>query len=127
MIELHWAWQLVIAAMLVVGGVFALVGNAAGVPAGGTGLAGPVLACLAGSLSYGWAANYTRRRLSAVAPLTIAAGSQAASALVLAGAAVVAAVSPAAPLPTTTTSYTASHTPVTDGASNASPWIRLRR
>lgn len=26
MIELHWAWQLVIAAMLVVGGVFALVG-----------------------------------------------------------------------------------------------------
>lgn len=51
--------------------------------AGGTGWA--VAACLAAALSYGIAAHYTQRRLSAVSALTVATGSQVAAALILAG------------------------------------------
>lgn len=50
--------------------------------AGDTGLA--VVACLAATLCYGIGANYTKRRLSGVSPLAVAAGSQAAAALALA-------------------------------------------
>ncbi|MBL8378039.1 MAG: DMT family transporter [Burkholderiales bacterium] len=42
-----------------------------------------MLACLAAALCYGVAGNYTRRRLTGVDPLLVAAGSQAAAALVL--------------------------------------------
>ncbi|MBC7732370.1 MAG: DMT family transporter [Bacteriovorax sp.] len=67
-------------------GVFGLaVGRASvepGVDATGTGLA--VLACIAGSLSYGFSANFTKRHLTGVKPLAVAAGSQLAAALVLA-------------------------------------------
>jgi drug/metabolite transporter (DMT)-like permease len=48
---------------------------------GGSGWA--VLACLLAALLYGASANYTRQRLSDVAPLTVAAGSQAFAALFL--------------------------------------------
>jgi drug/metabolite transporter (DMT)-like permease len=47
-----------------------------------TGLA--IAACIAATLSYGFAANYTRRRLAGVPPLAVAAGSQATAALWLA-------------------------------------------
>ena len=40
-------------------------------------------ACLLATLCYGFAANYTRQRLSGVAPLAVAAGSQAAASVVL--------------------------------------------
>jgi drug/metabolite transporter (DMT)-like permease len=42
-------------------------------------------ACLAATLCYGFAANYTKRRLGGVAPLAVATGSQLAATLVLAG------------------------------------------
>ncbi|HRI17308.1 MAG TPA: DMT family transporter, partial [Burkholderiaceae bacterium] len=67
------------------GGVALLAWTSAGSPAafkpGGSGWA--VLACIAATVCYGVAANYTRRRLTGVAPLAIAAGSQAGAALVL--------------------------------------------
>jgi drug/metabolite transporter (DMT)-like permease len=47
-----------------------------------TGLA--IAACIAATVSYGFAANYTRRRLAGVPPLAVAAGSQATAALWLA-------------------------------------------
>jgi len=47
-----------------------------------TGLA--VLACLAATLLYGFSANFTKKRLTGVPPMALAAGSQLASALVLA-------------------------------------------
>ena len=43
-----------------------------------------ILACLAGTLCYGIAVNFTKRYLSAVPPLALATGSQAAAAIVLA-------------------------------------------
>jgi drug/metabolite transporter (DMT)-like permease len=43
-----------------------------------------ILACLGATALYGFGANYTRRRLGAVSPLTVAAGSQFAAALLLA-------------------------------------------
>lgn len=49
---------------------------------GGSGWA--VAACIAATLAYGVAANYTKRRLTGVSPLAVAAGSQAGAALVLA-------------------------------------------
>ncbi|MEO8124457.1 MAG: DMT family transporter [Burkholderiales bacterium] len=49
---------------------------------GSSGLA--IIASLAAAALYGFAANYTRRRLTGVAPLTVAAGSQLAAALCLA-------------------------------------------
>ena len=67
-------------------GVFGLaVGRASvqpGIDATATGLA--VLACTAGSLSYGFSANFTKRHLTGVKPLAVATGSQLAAALVLA-------------------------------------------
>ena len=50
--------------------------------AGGTGWA--VVACIAASVCYGVAANYAKHRLTGVAPLAVAAGSQAGAALMLA-------------------------------------------
>lgn len=44
-----------------------------------------IAACLAAALSYGFAANFTQRQLSGVSSLAIAAGSQLAAALLLAG------------------------------------------
>jgi drug/metabolite transporter (DMT)-like permease len=41
-----------------------------------------IAACLAATLLYGFAANYTKRRLAGVPPLAVAAGSQSAAALV---------------------------------------------
>jgi drug/metabolite transporter (DMT)-like permease len=43
-----------------------------------------IAACLAATLCYGFAANYTKRALTGVSPLAVAAGSQAAAALALA-------------------------------------------
>lgn len=68
------------------GGVALLAWSSTGNPAafkpGGSGWA--VVACIAATLCYGIAANYTKRRLSGVAPMAIAAGSQLGAALVLA-------------------------------------------
>jgi len=49
---------------------------------GGAGLA--VLACIAASVLYGLAANYTKRRLDGVAPLAVATGSQLSASVALA-------------------------------------------
>ena len=67
-------------------GVAALAWSSASHPAAfGTGGAGwAVVACIAASVCYGIAANYTKRRLTGVAPLAVAAGSQAGAALMLA-------------------------------------------
>ncbi len=43
-----------------------------------------IVACLAATAMYGFGANYTRRRLAGVAPLTVAAGSQITAAALLA-------------------------------------------
>lgn len=69
---------------LVVGfaGVVGLAGGSASFKDGGTGWA--VVACIAASALYGFSANYTRRALQAVPPMAVAAGSQAAAALMLA-------------------------------------------
>jgi drug/metabolite transporter (DMT)-like permease len=52
--------------------------------AGGTGAGLAVAACIAATLCYGFAANYTKRALAGVSPLAVAAGSQMAAAAVLA-------------------------------------------
>ena len=67
-------------------GVAALAWSSASHPAAfGTGGAGwAVVACIAASVCYGIAANYTKRRLTGVAPLAVAAGSQAGATLMLA-------------------------------------------
>lgn len=62
-------------------GVLWLTGAKSGLQLGGTGLA--MLAGLAATLSYGIAANATKRFLSGVRPLAIAAGSQSAAAVLL--------------------------------------------
>lgn len=53
----------------------------AGFKPGGSGWA--IVACLVATLFYGFSANYTKRRLSGVAPLAVAAGSQTFAALFL--------------------------------------------
>lgn len=63
------------------GGVLLLASDKADFKPGGTGWA--IVAMLLATLSYGFAANLTRRRLTGVPPLVNAAGSQIASALVL--------------------------------------------
>jgi drug/metabolite transporter (DMT)-like permease len=63
------------------GGVAFLVWGRASFRPGGEGLA--VVAALTATLSYGVAASYTKRRLTGVDPLAVAAGSQAGAALVL--------------------------------------------
>lgn len=69
---------------LVVGfaGVVGLAGGSASFKDGGTGWA--VVACIVASALYGFSANYTRQTLQAVPPMAVAAGSQAAAALMLA-------------------------------------------
>jgi len=65
---------------LVIGfaGVFGLAFEHAGFRDGAEGWDAPLAvgACLLASLSYGYSANYTRRRLPAAAPLAMATGSQ---------------------------------------------------
>ena len=48
------------------------------------GAAGAVLACITATACYGFVANFTKRRLAGVAPMAVAAGSQAAAAVALA-------------------------------------------
>jgi drug/metabolite transporter (DMT)-like permease len=67
------------------GGVVFLVWGRASFRAGGAGLA--VAAAMAATLSYGVAASYTKRKLTGVDPLAVAAGSQLAAAVLLAPAA----------------------------------------
>ena len=63
-------------------GVLGMAWDSASFKSGGSGWA--VVACLAGTFFYGFSPNFTKRRLQAVPPLAIAAGSQlAASALLL--------------------------------------------
>lgn len=63
-------------------GVLWLAWDKASFKPGGSGWA--IVACLAATLLYGIAANYTKRHLAGVAPLAVATGSQSAAALVLA-------------------------------------------
>jgi drug/metabolite transporter (DMT)-like permease len=63
-------------------GVAGLAWDKASFQPGGSGWA--VVACLAATLLYGIAANYTKKRLAGVAPLAVATGSQAAAAIALA-------------------------------------------
>ena len=63
-------------------GVLWLAWDTAGFKPGGSGWA--TLACVAATLLYGGSASLTKRYLSGVAPLAVAAGSQVAAALVLA-------------------------------------------
>ena len=67
-------------------GVFGLAWSKAsfqpGESGGGTGLA--VLACIVATLSYGFSANYTKKKLSGVKPIAVAAGSQLGAAIALA-------------------------------------------
>ena len=73
---------------LVIGfaGVFWLAFGKAGVHVdASSAAAGPaVLACIAASISYGFAANFTKRHLTGVRPMAVAAGSQMGAAVVLA-------------------------------------------
>ncbi|HSW07353.1 DMT family transporter [Aquabacterium sp.] len=72
-------------------GVLGLAGNKAGVR--GEGIDLPVLlaivACLLGTLLYGFSASFTKRRLTGVSAMTLATGSQFAAAIALAPLAVV--------------------------------------
>lgn len=63
-------------------GVLFLVWEKANFQPGGSGWA--VIACLAATLCYGIAANFTKQRLGHVSPLTVATGSQVSAGLVLA-------------------------------------------
>lgn len=63
-------------------GVIFLAWDKASFKPGGSGWA--VLACLAAALSYGIAANYSKRHLAQASPLTVATGSQLAATLMLA-------------------------------------------
>jgi drug/metabolite transporter (DMT)-like permease len=67
-------------------GVAALAWNKASFKPGDLGVspAAAVAACLLATLCYGFAANYTKRKLTGVAPLALATGSQFFAALVLA-------------------------------------------
>lgn len=67
-------------------GVLLLVGGRASLQPGQHGVS-PAIgigACLAATLAYGFAVNYTRQRLSAAPPLAVAAGSQLAATLLVA-------------------------------------------
>ncbi|PTY01242.1 DMT family transporter [Opitutus sp. ER46] len=72
-----------------VAGVAWLASGKLGVKPGATGVpALAIAACVVGTALYGFSTVYARRRLRAIAPLTVAAGSQLAAAAVLAPAAV---------------------------------------
>jgi drug/metabolite transporter (DMT)-like permease len=66
-------------------GVLGLAGDEAGVSGNADATSGAlaVLACLLASLLYGWSVNFTRRYLTGVPSMAVAAGSQLAAALVL--------------------------------------------
>lgn len=66
-------------------GVAWLVWDKAGIKSGGSEALLACAACLGAAMLYGFSANYTRQRTAAVPPLVVAAGSQLASALFLAG------------------------------------------
>jgi len=72
---------------LVIGfaGVFWLAWSKASLKAGADGASATlaVIACLVATLSYGFSANFTKRYLSGVPPMAVAAGSQLGAALVL--------------------------------------------
>lgn len=71
--------------MLGFAGVAWLAGDKAGLrPGSSTAAATAVLACVTATACYGYVANFTKRALTGVAPLAVAAGSQAAAALALA-------------------------------------------
>lgn len=65
-------------------GVLWLVGDKAGLDAGGSSAGWAVAACLLAALLYGFSSNYTKRTLASASPLAVAAGTQLASALLLA-------------------------------------------
>jgi drug/metabolite transporter (DMT)-like permease len=67
-------------------GVFGLAWSRAGVQAGAAevDVALAVLACVGGTVAYGFSANFTKRWLAGVPPMAVAAGSQLGAALVLA-------------------------------------------
>lgn len=65
----------------VLGLVWSNVNSVAGFKPGGSGWA--VVACIAATVCYGIGANYTKKRLTGVPPLAVAAGSQLAAAIVL--------------------------------------------
>lgn len=62
-------------------GVVGLAWDKASFKPGGSGWA--IAACLGATMLYGWSANFTKKRLAGVAPIAVAAGSQASAALVL--------------------------------------------
>ena len=64
-------------------GVLGMAWTGASFKAGGSGWA--VVACIAATFFYGYSPNYAKRRLQGVPPLAVAAGSQLAATLVLAG------------------------------------------
>ena len=66
-------------------GVLGLAGDEAGVSGNADATSGAlaVLACLLASLLYGWSVNFTRRYLTGVPSMAVAAGSQLAAALAL--------------------------------------------
>jgi drug/metabolite transporter (DMT)-like permease len=67
------------------GGVLWLVWDKAGLKSGAAGDAGlAVLACLAATVLYGFSASFTKRHLTGVPPMAVAAGSQIAAVLFLA-------------------------------------------
>jgi hypothetical protein len=68
-------------------GVAILAGNEIG--EGGEGVLGAVVAAILAPLSYGFAANYSKRKLAAVTPFVSAFGSQLFAAIVLAPGAIV--------------------------------------
>ena len=65
-------------------GVLWLVGGKVGLNAGGSSAGWAVGACLLAALLYGFSSNYTKRTLATASPLAVAAGTQLASALLLA-------------------------------------------
>jgi drug/metabolite transporter (DMT)-like permease len=84
-----WAWlkdrlttPRVVGLAIGFAGVLGLAWDSAGFKTGGSGWA--ALACIAAALFYGLSASVTKRHLSGVPPLAVAAGSQLAAALVMA-------------------------------------------
>jgi len=65
-------------------GVLGLAWDQAALRADARTAGGAILACLLAALLYGFSAHYTKQRLAGVSPLVVAAGSQLASALMLA-------------------------------------------
>lgn len=75
-------WMRIVGLAIGFSGVLFLSWDKASFKPGGGGLA--ILACLIATLCYGIAANFSKKRLSHVSPLTVATGSQVSATLVLA-------------------------------------------